>query len=100
MVSSTLTLWSSTLTTIKQPHFNSCTCNSGTLCTQGRLVSVLKYPGMHADSLNTQTVSVCSDTVAIRDKKEERGQLAKSTTYMHQYSVFVYHRHIPIPASV
>ena len=46
-------------------------------------MSVLKYPGMHADSLNTQTVSVCSDTVAIRDKKEERGELARSSVINH-----------------
>ena len=39
------------------------------------MVSAVKYPGMHADSLNSQTVSVCCDTVAIRDKKEEKGRL-------------------------
>ena len=42
------------------------------------MVSVVKYPGMHADSFNSQTVSVCCDTVAIRDKKEEKGGLVSA----------------------
>ena len=50
-------------------------CYDVLILVQGRVVSVVKYPGMHADSLNSQTVSVCCDTVAIRDKKEEKGRL-------------------------
>ncbi|KAK3095326.1 hypothetical protein FSP39_013242, partial [Pinctada imbricata] len=38
----------------------------------GRLTCSPKYPGMRADILNYQTVSLSNDTVAIRDKTDEK----------------------------
>ncbi|KAM8954240.1 intraflagellar transport protein 80 homolog [Pelodytes ibericus] len=38
---------------------------------EGRLISTPKVPGMRTDNLNAQTVSLCNDTIAIKDKKEE-----------------------------
>ncbi|XP_062598363.1 intraflagellar transport protein 80 homolog [Saccostrea cucullata] len=38
----------------------------------GRMVCSPKYPGMRADILNYQTVSLSNDTVAIRDKTDEK----------------------------
>ncbi|BFZ00478.1 hypothetical protein BsWGS_03517 [Bradybaena similaris] len=38
----------------------------------GRLVCTPKYPGMKADILNQQTIALSSDTVAIRDKADEK----------------------------
>lgn len=40
----------------------------------GRLACSPKYPGLRADILNSQTVSVSNDTVAIRDKADEKGK--------------------------
>ncbi|KAJ8256291.1 hypothetical protein COCON_G00184430 [Conger conger] len=39
---------------------------------EGRLVSTPKFPGMRTDLLNTQTVSLSNDTIAIRDKADEK----------------------------
>lgn len=39
---------------------------------EGRVLSTLKCPGLPVNSLNAQTVAVCGDTVAIRDKKDEK----------------------------
>jgi len=39
----------------------------------GRLVCSPRYPGLRADILNAQTVSISNDTVAIRDKADEKG---------------------------
>lgn len=39
----------------------------------GRLVCSPRYQGMKADILNTQTISLSNDTVAIRDKADEKG---------------------------
>ncbi|XP_046379883.1 intraflagellar transport protein 80 homolog [Haliotis rufescens] len=38
----------------------------------GRLVCSPRYQGMKADILNTQTISLSNDTVAIRDKADEK----------------------------
>uniref|UniRef100_A0A1A8F3D9 Intraflagellar transport 80 homolog n=2 Tax=Nothobranchius korthausae TaxID=1143690 RepID=A0A1A8F3D9_9TELE len=38
----------------------------------GRLISSPKFPGMRADLLNAQSVSLSNDTVAIRDQNEEK----------------------------
>ncbi|ESP00252.1 hypothetical protein LOTGIDRAFT_225973 [Lottia gigantea] len=38
----------------------------------GRLVCSPRYQGMKADILNTQTISISNDTVAIRDKTDEK----------------------------
>lgn len=40
---------------------------------EGRLVSAPKFPGMRTDILNTQTVSLSNDTIAVRDKTDEKG---------------------------
>lgn len=40
----------------------------------GRLVCSPRYAGMRADILNTQTVSLSNDTIAIRDKADEKGK--------------------------
>ncbi|KAG7215614.1 hypothetical protein INR49_022140 [Caranx melampygus] len=45
------------------------------LCTfsyEGRLISSPKFPGMRADILNAQGVSLSNDTIAIRDKSDEK----------------------------
>lgn len=39
---------------------------------EGRLVSSIKYPGLQLEALDAQTVSMCGDAVAIRDKKDEK----------------------------
>ncbi|XP_054649376.1 intraflagellar transport protein 80 homolog [Dunckerocampus dactyliophorus] len=39
---------------------------------EGRLISSPKFPGMRADILNAQCVSLSNDTVAIRDKSDEK----------------------------
>ena len=37
---------------------------------QGRVLSNIRYPGLQTDSLNTHTVSICNDTVAVKSKQE------------------------------
>lgn len=52
------------------------------LCTfsyEGRLISSPKFPGMRADILNAQVVSLSNDTIAIRDKSDEKGKRATVT---------------------
>ncbi|NXM70313.1 IFT80 protein, partial [Serilophus lunatus] len=39
---------------------------------EGRLISSPKYPGMRTDILNAQTVSLSNDTLAIKDKADEK----------------------------
>uniref|UniRef100_A0A6I8NS05 Intraflagellar transport 80 n=1 Tax=Ornithorhynchus anatinus TaxID=9258 RepID=A0A6I8NS05_ORNAN len=39
---------------------------------EGRLISSPKFPGMRTDILNAQTVSLSNDTVAVRDKADEK----------------------------
>lgn len=39
----------------------------------GRMVSSPRYAGMRADVLNYQTVALSNDTIAIRDKTDEKG---------------------------
>ncbi|KAL7842751.1 hypothetical protein SRHO_G00244400 [Serrasalmus rhombeus] len=39
---------------------------------EGRLVSTPKFPGMRTDILNAQSVSLSNDTIAIRDKTDEK----------------------------
>ncbi|XP_062355287.1 intraflagellar transport protein 80 homolog [Cinclus cinclus] len=39
---------------------------------EGRLISSPKYPGMRTDILNSQTVSLSNDTLAVKDKADER----------------------------
>uniref|UniRef100_A0A673BIA5 Uncharacterized protein n=1 Tax=Sphaeramia orbicularis TaxID=375764 RepID=A0A673BIA5_9TELE len=39
---------------------------------EGRLISSPKFPGMRADILNAQAVSLSNDTIAIRDKMDEK----------------------------
>lgn len=41
---------------------------------EGRLISCPKFPGMRADILNAQGVSLSNDVVAIRDKSDEKGK--------------------------
>ena len=40
----------------------------------GRLACAPRYQGMRADILNSQTVSLSNDTVAIRDKADEKSK--------------------------
>ena len=51
----------------------------------GRLACAPKYPGMRADILNAQTVSLSNDTVAIRDKADEKGNIKVSLVKLHCY---------------
>ncbi|XP_061493185.1 intraflagellar transport protein 80 homolog isoform X2 [Rhineura floridana] len=39
---------------------------------EGRLVSSPKFPGMRTDTLNVQTISLSNDTLAIKDKSDEK----------------------------
>lgn len=39
---------------------------------EGRLVSSPKFPGMRADILNAQGISLSNDTIALRDKSDEK----------------------------
>ncbi|KAM3616364.1 uncharacterized protein V6R79_016748 [Siganus canaliculatus] len=39
---------------------------------EGRLISSPKFPGMRADILNAQGVSLSNDTIAIKDKSDDR----------------------------
>uniref|UniRef100_A0A8C4GIU6 Intraflagellar transport 80 homolog (Chlamydomonas) n=1 Tax=Dicentrarchus labrax TaxID=13489 RepID=A0A8C4GIU6_DICLA len=39
---------------------------------EGRLISSPKFPGMRADILNAQGVALSNDTIAIRDKSDEK----------------------------
>ncbi|XP_070685192.1 intraflagellar transport protein 80 homolog [Pempheris klunzingeri] len=39
---------------------------------EGRLISSPRFPGMRADILNAQGVSLSNDTIAIRDKSDEK----------------------------
>lgn len=41
---------------------------------EGRLISSPKFPGMRVDMLNAQCVSLSNDTIAIRDKSDEKGE--------------------------
>lgn len=41
---------------------------------EGRLISSPKFPGMRADILSAQGVSLSNDVVAIRDKSDEKGE--------------------------
>lgn len=41
---------------------------------EGRLISSPKFPGMRANILNSKGISVSNDTIAIRDKSDEKGQ--------------------------
>lgn len=41
---------------------------------EGRLISSPKFPGMRADILNAQGISLSNDVVAIRDKSDEKGE--------------------------
>ncbi|KAI3354223.1 hypothetical protein L3Q82_018757 [Scortum barcoo] len=47
---------------------------------EGRLISSPKFPGMRADILNAQVVSLSNDTIAIRDKSDEKGEGEAVTT--------------------
>uniref|UniRef100_A0A6Q2XZP2 Uncharacterized protein n=1 Tax=Esox lucius TaxID=8010 RepID=A0A6Q2XZP2_ESOLU len=39
---------------------------------EGRLISTPRFPGMRTDILNTQSVSLSNDSIAIRDKSDEK----------------------------
>ena len=41
---------------------------------EGRLICTPKFPGMRTDILNKQTVSLSDDTIAIRDKADEKSE--------------------------
>lgn len=43
---------------------------------EGRLISSPKFPGMRTDVLNAQTVSLSNDTLAVRDKADEKGEFS------------------------
>lgn len=49
---------------------------------EGRLISSPKFPGMRADILNAQGVSLSNDTIAIRDKSDEKGEGTTVTAEM------------------
>lgn len=41
---------------------------------EGRLISTPRFPGMRTDILNAQSVSLSNDTIAFRDKSDEKGE--------------------------
>lgn len=43
---------------------------------EGRLISSPKFPGMRTDILNAQTVSLSNDTLAVKDKADEKGEFS------------------------
>uniref|UniRef100_A0A8B9SP82 Intraflagellar transport protein 80 homolog n=1 Tax=Anas platyrhynchos TaxID=8839 RepID=A0A8B9SP82_ANAPL len=43
---------------------------------EGRLISSPKFPGMRTDILNAQTVSLSNDTLAVKDKADEKGKFS------------------------
>lgn len=45
---------------------------------EGRLISSPKFPGMRADMLSAQGVSLSNDAVAIRDKSDEKGEAGRT----------------------
>lgn len=49
---------------------------------EGRLISSPRFPGMRADILNAQGVSLSNDTIAVRDKSDEKGEGATVTAEM------------------
>lgn len=49
---------------------------------EGRLISSPKFPGLRADILNAQGVSLSNDTLAIRDKSDEKGEGTTVATKM------------------
>ena len=57
---------------------------------QGRVVSTIKHAGISAESIGMQTASISSDTVAIRDRKDERGMFI--CTYVRMYIHTYVHR--------
>lgn len=38
----------------------------------GRLACSPKYPNMRADLCNAQTIAMCNDTLAVRDRQDEK----------------------------
>lgn len=48
---------------------------------EGRLISAPKIQGLRTDVLNEQTVSVSNDTIAIKDRKDEK---CKKIVIFHQ----------------
>ena len=42
---------------------------------EGRMVCTPRFQGMRTDILNLQTISLSADTIAIRDKADEKCEL-------------------------
>ena len=66
---------------------------------QGRVVSTIKHAGISAESVGMQTASISSDTVAIRDRKDERGTYVRTCICItlvhttHKQPVYVWYMH-------
>ena len=48
---------------------------------QGRLTCVPKYQGLRTDILNEQTCTLSNDTIAIKDRKDEKGTLQRECIF-------------------
>ena len=42
---------------------------------QGRLTCVPKFQGLRTDTLNEQTCTLSNDTLAVKDRKDEKGNV-------------------------
>lgn len=56
---------------------------------QGRLTSVPKFQGLRTDTLNEQTCTLSNDTLAVKDRKDEKGNVGnysfKSSGFTGEY---------------
>ena len=59
---------------------------------EGRLVATPRFAGMRTDILNRQTISLSDDTLAIRDKVNEKGErAAASSAFNGKFNVISAH---------
>lgn len=56
---------------------------------EGRFISSPKFPGMRTDILNAQTVSLSNDTIAIKDKADEKSKSVIMWPFMYNFRQFI-----------
>ena len=57
---------------------------------QGRLISTPRYNGMRPDLMNEQIVTTSNDTIVIRDRNDEKGEIQPSETKHFVYFFIVF----------
>lgn len=55
---------------------------------EGRLISSPRYPGMRTDILNAKTVSLSNDTLAVKDKADEKGKFC----FIYHKNTYIYYK--------